>query len=502
MANIDFFAENLSQKNVPSQDPFFTLKNKPKAALLQWLENEVVLREGFHSEFFKCCQWNLAAYSNNYHKKPGKQSESLERGQHLNRRSSKYTVNHIYEMTENLISRMTRTKPAIEVIPANDEFQDKNSAKAVKLLMKHLWYINDIDFLLQKIHRHRLIFGNAFVEVNWNQEKGDLHPDYIKLRDANKLNEIGLANSDAPIKVGDVEYKLQLPWHILLEQSDCFESSKSLIIKDLVHIEELKIDYPEKASEIKLNKADTRFDMQNMKDEGIGRHVWVYTFYHKADKHFPKGRKVKFINGVLLEEGDLNLSHGEFPVLRLTDIDVPGQLHGLSRYQQVLLLQNAHNNLSQSIMKNEFLMSAPKWMMPRGACKIEQLGNGRTVVQYQGNVPPQLVQMNPTSSTTFGFRDKIATELGQIFGIHPVSRGEPPKGITAAVALQFLNEQETERAISDIAKHNNLIVDIAKHTISVAGDFYKVDDGRMLRVLGKENKHLIKFFDAANFKFT
>jgi len=163
-----------------------------------------------------------------------------------------------------------------------------------------------------------------------------------------------------------------------------------------------------------------------------------------------------------------------------------------------MVLQNAHNNLSQSIMKNEFLMAAPKWVMPRGACKLEQLGNGRTVIQYQGGIAPQLVQMNPTSPTSFNFRDKTEQEMGQIMGVHQVSRGEPPKGITAAVALQFLNEQETERGISDIAKHNQLVVKVALKSISVAGDYYQIEDGRMLRVLGKENKYMIKYFDAAN----
>ena len=134
----------------------------------------------------------------------------------------------------------------------------------------------------------------------------------------------------------------------------------------------------------------------------------------------------------------------------------------MSRYQQVLLLQNAHNNLSQSIMKNEFLMAAPKWIMPRGACKVDQLGNGRTIVQYQGAVPPQLVQMNPTSPNSFNFREKIEQEIGTIFGVHGVSRGEPPQGITAAVALQFLNEQEVQRGISDISKHNQFMVELAK----------------------------------------
>ena len=35
-------------------------------------------------------------------------------------------------------------------------------------------------------------------------------------------------------------------------------------------------------------------------------------------------------------------------------------------------------------------MGHAKWVMPRGACKIESLGNDNTIVQYQGPVPPQM----------------------------------------------------------------------------------------------------------------
>ena len=48
-------------------------------------------------------------------------------------------------MTETRISQLSRLKPAVNVIPTNDEYEDRNSAKAVKYLVDHLWYINNID---------------------------------------------------------------------------------------------------------------------------------------------------------------------------------------------------------------------------------------------------------------------------------------------------------------------------------------------------------------------
>ena len=495
---IDFFnlLSNYSTESA-AQDPFFVMKGKSNQELLKWLENEVEYRSKAHDPFFSNCYANLKAYKNAYYKS-GNKRQTDSNNELPFQRTSKYSVNHLYELTENMVSRMTRVKPAVEVIPANDEFEDQNSAKAVQLLISHLWYINDVDFLLQKIHRQKYIFGESFVSINWDPKKGDLSQEYVSLRDSGKLDKNGNPPKGINVRVGDVCFETILPWDVLLEVKPDYDKVSNVFVREIKHIEEVKRKYKDKAKDIKVNESYKHFNPAGTNLEMLKKQVPVYTFYHKANDEFPNGKRIVFTNGVILEEGDLGHNHGDLPFLRLTDIDIPGQLHGMSRYEQTLNLQNSHNNLSQSIMKNEFMMAAPKWVMPRGACKVEQLGNGRTIIQYQGPVAPQLVQMNPTSQTTFAFRDQIKTEMETVFGVHAISRGEPPKGITAAVALQFLNEQETERAISDIAKHNNFVRDLAIRSISVASDKYDINDGRMLRVLGKENKHLLKFFDAAN----
>jgi len=210
------------------------------------------------------------------------------------------------------------------------------------------------------------------------------------------------------------------------------------------------------------------------------------------------GAYVRFTNDVILESSDYPYSSGELPFVRITDMDIPDQLRGSSAYDMLRPLQSMHNNLSTLLAKNIYLTGHAKWVMPRGACKIESLGNDSTIVQYQGSVPPQMMQVHPNPKEAYAFRDHLVQEMGQVSGVQGVSRGAPPPGITAGVALQFLNEQEQERATSDVAKHNEMIQKIARKTIAVAGDYYDPDDGRMLRIVGKDNKFIIKHFDSAN----
>ena len=59
--------------------------------------------------------------------------------QFLNR-VNKFIVNHLHDMTETRISQLSRLKPAVNVLPTNDEYEDRNAAKAVK----YLWIIYGI----------------------------------------------------------------------------------------------------------------------------------------------------------------------------------------------------------------------------------------------------------------------------------------------------------------------------------------------------------------------
>ena len=419
-----------------------------------------------------------------------------ERNQRRFSKVQKFVVNHLYDLTETKVSQITRLKPAVEVLPTNDEWQDRASAKVVQSLVKHLWYINNIDHLITKLHREARIFGEAFMFVNWDKSAGDLTPAYVEAREAGlDLNRKEIQE----IKyTGDISYEPELPWRVFLQRKTEFCDCEYVFRAKVVPTEELKDDYPSKKGKIQVTEDLHTFDVEDLNDRRLEEHTLIFEYYHKKTKYLPEGKYIKFTKDVILEEGDHPFNHGELPLVRLTDLDVPDVLNGVSRYETISAIQRMYDNVSTLIVKNLYLTGHAKWVMPRGSAKIEQLGNDNTIVQYQGPVPPQLIQTNSNPPEAYAFRNQLVQDMQKIYGSHGISRGEVPKGITAASALQFLNELENERATSDIAKHGFLVKDLAKMTIAVAGDNYNVDDGRMVRIVGENNKYLIRHFDTAH----
>lgn len=494
MSLFDNLMEDQDTQKVKAK-PFFKVAEKSTKEKLKWLKEVSEDLMKLNVQRHHRIKSNLAAYRGITYKQPHSRSTYRQTERIPTNRTERFIVNHLYDMTETKVAQMTRLKPAIQVLPTNSEFSDKMAARATKMLMDHLWYINDMDKLLQSIHRHKKIFGEAWLFIEWDEDKGDKHPDAGQTIADEEGNQIVVPEG---LKTGDVCYSLEVPWKILLQLQDRFEDCDYMFRLRIEHQDDLRKKYPDQAESIKSDSNQFQFDIAALEMARMEDAVVVFDFFHKDTKNVSEGKHIIFTRDLILEEKELGYSHGEFPCERITDLDIPEVLHGVSQYEIVKPIQNMHNNLSTLLSKNIYLMGHAKWVMPKGACKLESLGNDNTIVQYQGAVPPQLLQTQPNPPEAYAFRDKLKEEMEQIYAVHGISRGQPPGGVTAAVALQFLNEQETERASTEIAKANAFIRCIARKTLATAGDFYEPDDGRMLRIVGKDNKHIIQYFDSAN----
>ena len=475
--------------------PWHTVESKDEKSKHKWLKEVSEDLMKLNVRRHHLLKANLAAYRGMTYRQPHSRSTYRQTERIPTNRTERFVVNHLHDMTETKVAQMTRLKPAIQILPTNSEFSDKMAARATKMLMDHLWYLNDMDHLLQRVHRHKKIFGEAWLFIEWDESKGDKHPDAGNVIEDENNEPMQVPSN---LKIGDVCYTLEVPWKILLQLQDRFEDCDYMFRIKIEHVDDLKKQYPAHEKQIKADSNQFQFDIAALETSRMEDAVVVFEFYHRFSKYVPQGKKIVFTKDVVLEEGELPYSHGQFPCERLTDLDIPEVLHGVSQYEVVKPIQNMHNNLSTLLTKNLYLTGHAKWVMPKGACKIESLGNDNTIVQYQGPVPPQLLQTQPNPPEAYAFRDKLKEEMEQIYAVHGVSRGQPPSGVTAAVALQFLNEQETERASTEISKANTFIRSIAKKTLAVAGDYYEPDDGRMLRIVGKDNRYIIQYFDSAN----
>lgn len=482
--------------------------------LEKWFEETVIACQDYYRDYFQVQQDNLLLYKGlQWLAADRNNNQYLGRAGNTQNRNPRVVINHLADFVTQWVSRLTRYRPAVAIYPARAQQADADDARIAKQVLDYIWYENRIDEVLQDWARHIKIFGEGYMMVTWNPNKGDTHPDYaatqvkgqvVPLLDSEGnpvLNEKGDPMSiNKTVKIGDLEYKVRAPWHFF--DMPCRDRDKIewSIVWDVVDVDYLKAKYPDKADEIHpdldINNMYTgyRTEVGKFKNQCV-----VYELFHDGVEFMEEGRYIKRIKNVILENGPNPYEHKKRPYLYMADMEVPDQIRGYSMFQQLFPLQHQVNACASLIYKSLVLFAHPKFVIQDGSVEMQQLLNESTVVSFTGNISPTLLAQNPVQEALFKWEEYLVGVMEKLSGVFTMSRGQAPSGVRAAKALRVLEEQEDKRAYITAIKYNNIgLVENARMSLSVAGTYYDDSDGRLIQVVGQDNEWEVKKFTTAN----
>jgi len=464
--------------------PFWTVAKKSDKEITTWFQDSLPVLEEISRERIYSFIDNVLWYTGEIDRGadfrivvPGK------RDQVLPRRAVPFMVNHLWAITEQRVSRLSSYKPSFDTLPANSEYRDKINAKLMKIILDNIARKNQLELMMILIERWCAVYGEIYFGVEWNDKIGD--------KKSAKSEE----------RVGDVEYCIKNPAHIFPEPKRFWKDVGYLIeICEIIHVEEARVRYGVKSLE--PDKSQLIYGYGDFPDVKREDEVIVYRIIGKPSEFLPDGAVVKLINGKVVEKEVKNYpySHNDFPYERHTDIDIMGRLFPISFYHHLKPLQYRYNRLSTMIDRNITLTAHPKWFYVKGSVNPKALANIPATVPHLPGARPELVTFNSVPQDVFGFREGLRSEMIALSGNTGISTGDVPPGTRSARQLAFFEEQEQKQAGTQITKHNELIRRIIKKTAGVVGDYYPVTSkDRMIRVLGRENEHLMRTLGEAKF---
>lgn len=475
MSRIDI--TNNQEQPEEKLDPPWFIRKKSKKERLEWFKKA-------KEQLEKVSEARINTHVNNILWYLGEYDRTLEyrmivpgQGERMvPRRVLPRIFSHLYDITEQRVAKLSRYKPTIEVVPTNSETSDWQQSRLYKTCLDAVSRRAHMDLLMQEIERWCAVCGEVLTEVVWNPAIGDR------------------VKRGAIERVGDVEIKLKAPWTWLPAPSHHRDGIRwGIDIVEVLHIEEARKKYDKASLEPDTNKYIFSFNQElheKREDE-----VVVYRVIEPPNEYNDTGCFWTIINDELVGETETYpYSHNEFPFEWHTDIDVPGRLFPISFYQHLQPIQHVYNRLTSIMVRNALLVGHPHILMPKGAAKIEAFTNAPTAIEFSGTIEPKIATFNSIPNEFFTFRKEVLQELGQIGGIQGVSRGAPPSGVRAASMLRFYEEQEEQRASTQIIKHNELIRKIFLKAASIIADYYPLNKERLIRVVGKENQYKVQTF--------
>jgi hypothetical protein len=379
-------------------------------------------------------------------------------------------INQLFFLTEASVAKESLQKPTFEVLPSNvEESGDRLSSRSMKPLLDAVARKNNSEILFQENSRRTKVFGENYIYVGWDK-------DFATFDDSG--NTI----------IGDVVIRAIEPYYVLYPTRKSWDEVEYVtILWDVLNKEEA-----EKIYKVSLEKDSTNtvygFQRPDTPTKTADE-VVVYKFFHKPTAYVPNGIVATIIGNKVVEFNTEKYpyDHKQLPLVRRTDIDVPGSVFAESVYRWAVPIQHQINKHYYLNSRAILLASHPKWMMYKGACDIKSLGNAATIVQVKpGMGYPQLAVFNSISQDNLQLLSLYERNLQIVFGIQGVSLGTPPPGSRSKNMLDFYAEEERRRNSTQLIKHNECIRQVFQLAASVVGSYYPVNPERMVRILGND----------------
>ena len=488
----DFFEDNYSDvDSISSNDtpwPFIDQKNDKEK--LEWLNKDIADKVSRSRSRLQRIREIESLYKGINYKSISDRNNVRSS---TKAKDAKVFVNFINEMVEAKVSQRSRFKPAITILPNNDEISDINNAQSCKQVLDCKAQELDFESVFSDADKIQFLRGESYTWVLWDKTEGGIHPVFQEVLDSGN----SIPGRTDPMR-GDIKIKVLGPDRSFpqLNKND-WQDVCDISRIEWVHIDELKALYPKLESKINVTEDTYYWDEQDMTKRNMKNHCMVVHYYYKVDRFMNKGSYVKYINSTILEQEDLTKTykHGKLPIVFDTDIDLEGELHGRPFTDNITRLQALHNMSMASIAKGFAISANPKWVAPVGSVAINKLTNEYGLMEYKGAVPPQLVTFNGVNPAAWELGDKVEGYIQKQASVYGISRGTPPPGVKAAIALQFLDEQEMQRESRGMAKRQKRVLNVYRLCLYTMAQHYTADDGRIFRMLGNDNAYLVKTFN-------
>ena len=163
-------------------------------------------------------------------------------------------------------------------------------------------------------------------------------------------------------------------------------------------------------------------------------------------KVYPFGRILKIASGILLSEEELQTS-GNFPFIKYINYMLPREFFGVSEVEQLESPQRAFNKILNASLEILNTMGNPIWVISTDSgINARKLVNrtGLVVEKEPGSEASRQegVQLSPTALSLI---DRLESWFNGVAGSQDVSRGEAPKSVTAASAIEQLMDASRTR---------------------------------------------------------
>lgn len=208
-------------------------------------------------------------------------------------------------------------------------------------------------------------------------------------------------------------------------------------------------------------------------------------------KH-PRGRKIVKICGYVFEDTALEMEDLSYPFAKLINYIDPGEFWGISEIEQLESPQLIFNKLISFVLDVLTFTGNPVWLIPTQSGVLPGSFHNApgTQIPYDGDRPPTRVEGTQLQPYVLQIIDRMETWFNNVGGANDVTRGVNPPQVTAAQAIEQLQNAALTRVREKTRHVDSFLQPVGEMYAALALQNYTVP--RIFRITGKDGSE--KFF--------
>lgn len=403
-------------------------------------------------------------------------------------------VNRIRPHIRTEVARLTSVEPTAEVVPASSETSDVEASRAAQSLLVYAFDHLDMQKKLRSACWWASNTGVGYLKIRWNKDAVIKYPDGTEAK-------------------GDFALSVPTPFHVLVP---------NLLVEDIedqpwvfnvfaMPVEQVRAKYkdllPDRYTPTLISATEimdeTRLNIRNSSTNAQADSCLVIEAWIKPGQCtlIPKGGLVTIVDNMVvgLSDNGIPYLHGQFPFIKIDNVQ-SGSFYATSSVEDLIPLQRELNRIRSIMMEARSKMANPGLMYRQGTLDARRFTNqiGQLVEIKGGGEYPQPIPLPTLPPIILEEHNQILSDIEDIGGQHQVSKGNTPSGVTAATAIELLQEQDNTflSATSDSVEFG--IKKAASQLIQLFIQY--ADSQRQIKVVGKDNTISIELLMGSDVK--
>lgn len=374
---------------------------------------------------------------------------------------SRRVFNRIRPIIRTEHARITSNKPNASVVPASSEDADLFAAQAAEQIWESFYNTKKLQAIFNQSAFWLTICGTSFTKVWWDEQKHDC----------------------LTAMPGSIESGAVTPYHLFVPDLYTIDIEDQPFV---INVYTKPATFVEQMYGIKVNptvkNAQTPFESAMLvlgTNDAQPDSVLIYEAWIKPGAHptFPQGGVLTVVDDkiVQISADGLPYTHYQYPFIKWEHIPT-GMFYGESVITDLIDPQREYNRTRNQLIEAKNRMAKPQLVAPKGSVDPAKITSapGQVILYKPGLQPPNPLPIQPMPNYVLQELDRTIMDMEDISSQHQVSRGQAPSGVTAATAINFLQERDDSLMTSVFQSVEGGWEKWAKQVIGLAVQYWDV----------------------------